>query len=584
MILKYPVENILSHSDEIENAGEKVDYLLDIAYKCQESVELQNGLVFADRALNFSKNISDLNREYLSLVRIGYLNYKAGNYEEALNYFQQSTCIYEDEKKCARAFDGIGMVYRALKRYDKALYYKKKALKIREENKDFKGIQQSLNNISNVYNKLGDYKKSFEYIFRALKMAEELKDNKALSIIYNNIGELHRELKEYNKALNYYKKSLILSNKSNDKVNTSITLFNIGLVNKVKKNYQEALNSCLESYEIIKHLKSGSLLMNIVEAISELYEDSQDFKKALQFRKKYIKIRSKMFDEDSSKMIAEMDAKYSVSMKEKETEIYRLKNVELVEAYKQIESQKSELEIKNNELVKINQSKDSILRIVSHDLKSSIGSVIPFCQMLTMIQTQSREAEDTLKMIKSTIDRSLVLVNDILEANRIDMEGFVLDFQEIDVKLILKDYMKDFNNIALKKDIQLNYISIPDEMICSLDFNRFWQIMYNLISNAVKFSNRNEKVDITLGKHVENGKIHVFIEVKDNGVGISEKEIDIIFNKFTAARKCGTEGEPTTGLGLSIVKKLVQLHGGNISVQSEIGKGSKFTILFPLQH
>jgi len=561
-----------------------VDYLLDIAKKCQKTVELQNGLVFADRALNISKSISDLNREYLSLEFYGFLNYKAGNYESALNYFQQSTRVFGDLSKSATAFDGIGTIYRILKRYDKALYYKKKALKIWEENKDFKGIQRSLNNISNVYNKLGDYKKSFEYIFRALNMAEELKDNKALSIIYNNIGELHRELKEYDKALHYYKKSLILSNKSNDKGDIAVTLFNIGLVNKVKKNYHEALNSCLESYEMIKHLKSGTLLMNILKAISELYEDSQDFKKALQFRKKCIKIRSKMFDEDSSRIIAEMDAKYSVSMKEKETEIYRLKNVELAEAYKQIESQKSELEIKNNELVKINQSKDSILRIVSHDLKSSIGSVIPFCQMLTMIQTQSREAEDTLKMIKSSVDRSLVLVNDILEANRIDMEGFVLDFQDIDVKLLLEDYIKDFNNIALKKDIQLNFISTPDEMMCSLDLNRFWQIMYNLVSNAVKFTERNGKVDIALGKYIEDGKKHVSIEVNDNGVGIGEKEIDIIFNKFTAARKCGTEGEPTTGLGLSIVKKLIQLHGGNISVQSEIGKGSKFIILLPLKH
>ncbi|KQC11806.1 MAG: hypothetical protein APR63_12145 [Desulfuromonas sp. SDB] len=561
----------------------KIESLLELARKCQDSSYLSKGEFYARKALELALSLDDQASVPLAKIRLGFINYRAGEYDTAISFFQEAAQNSSDDANTATAYDGMGIVYGKMMILDKALDYQLKALQMRKEMDNHRAIQQSLNNISNIYRKAKDYDKALENLFKSLEIARKLDRKRSEAMVYNNIGECYREMGDLDNALDYYQRALEIKQKVGDRRALAISLINMGLINREQENYKEALDYYHQALDLVGQMENNHLKMSVSEKLADVYEELEDYQQALSYHKIYTEVKDTIFNEKSSRRIAEMEAKFEVAVQKREAEIYRLKNVELADAKDKIEQQKIELENVNKELNELNQSKDSILRIVSHDLKGTIGSIIPLCDMISFKRKLDTEVIQTLNMIKDNINRSLLLVDDILEANRIDMEGFSLDLQEINIVDVFFEYYKSFSQMALKKDIKLNYNPGFENLVCKIDLNRFWQVVHNLMSNAVKFTPRNGKIDIELKKMESPEKPdYVLISIKDTGIGIPENQLEEIFKKFTSARRVGTEGETTTGLGLSIVKKLVNLHQGEISVESEVGVGSVFKLKLPL--
>lgn len=230
-------------------------------------------------------------------------------------------------------------------------------------------------------------------------------------------------------------------------------------------------------------------------------------------------------------------------------------------------------------LEKLNYEKDRILYAVAHDLKNPL---LNFKTLLDMIKTGSvekDEEQEIFRILAQDCDHSIDLIGELLEIGRLEDENFVLTKDPVELNTFLDQSLRQHEQAASKKDI--NLIKAFDKNIGTIKINEkeFIRVIYNLISNATKFTPSGGSIKIET-KHVTDNEVS--IEISDSGIGISKELLPIIFDKFSKAGRRGVDGEKSTGLGMWIVKHIVGLHGGEISVMSQENKGTTFTILLPV--
>lgn len=229
-------------------------------------------------------------------------------------------------------------------------------------------------------------------------------------------------------------------------------------------------------------------------------------------------------------------------------------------------------------LERLNYEKDRILYAVAHDLKNPL---LNFKALLNLIKSgaiNESEKEEVFRLMTKECDHSTNLIAELLEIGRLEDENFVLRKSDTNLHEFLNRTLEPFEQSAAQKHINFKKCYDPGIECIPLNENEFVRVIRNLISNAFKFTSENGQISISTEKAPE-GKVHILIS--DNGVGISKDLIPIIFDKFSKASRAGVKGEKSTGLGMWIVKHIVKLHDGEISVTSEEGKGTTFTIELP---
>jgi signal transduction histidine kinase len=233
-----------------------------------------------------------------------------------------------------------------------------------------------------------------------------------------------------------------------------------------------------------------------------------------------------------------------------------------------------QLEQAGERLIQLNEEKNSFMAMATHDLKNPLNSISGLTNLLSHDQSISKENMELIDMINSTTSRMRDLISRLLDYNKIEQGKTQVNNQLVNLTELIKAKLVAFEQEAHKKEIQLKFEQERNDNTIHSDPDVLAQIFDNLVSNAIKFSKANTAVTITLNKL---GK-HVVIEITDQGPGIPAEELPRLFVPFTRLSARPTANESSTGLGLSIVKQLVQLLGGAISVDSTVGKGSTFRV------
>ena len=238
-----------------------------------------------------------------------------------------------------------------------------------------------------------------------------------------------------------------------------------------------------------------------------------------------------------------------------------------------------ELSKKNVELAQLNNIKNQFLGMAAHDLRNPLGYVINYSEFLEEENNNlTSEQIDFISQIKNLCSFMLNLVTDLLDVSAIEAGEVNLKTELIDI-VHLVDYNIQLNRIlSEKKNITLNYIKPIDSIFLYLDKSKIEQVVSNLVSNAIKYSNKKTEITVTVMK--ENND--VIFSVKDNGQGIKKEELELLFKPFKKTSSKSTNGEKSTGLGLFIVKRIVDAHGGRIWVESNYGTGSIFYVSLPI--
>ena len=236
----------------------------------------------------------------------------------------------------------------------------------------------------------------------------------------------------------------------------------------------------------------------------------------------------------------------------------------------------NELELAKDNLENANLVKSEFLRSMSHEIRTPMNQIIGCASVIEMEDNLSEESKDVLNDLVNSTNSLLDVCNGIINVSQIESGNVDILISGYNPKEIIEDLV-NLNRMRLtNKDIEIvsNYSELPD--VVYGDKDKVKQIVSNLLSNAIKYTDKG-KIEISVSGSVKKDKCDIEIVVKDTGKGISEDNIDLIFNKFGKLKKnSDTLG---LGLGLFITKNLVNILGGNISVTSELGKGSEFKVV-----
>lgn len=237
------------------------------------------------------------------------------------------------------------------------------------------------------------------------------------------------------------------------------------------------------------------------------------------------------------------------------------------------------VEKKKLEVLKLSKEKDHFLGMVSHDLRNPISVIVSVVEFLEKKLEGSLNKNDfeLVKMLSQQGSFAISLLENLLDITKIELEGLQVNPQKVNYVDLLDLSVKGNRFIAQKKEIEI-YLVVENEKIeLFLDQDKIIQVLNNLISNAVKYSGKKTVVKVEVMKSDKE----IITCVCDKGVGIHQDEQQKIFNPFYACKCKYQNTEKRTGLGLSIVKKIIEAHKGTLRLKSEPGKGSSFCFTLP---
>ncbi|HWS52841.1 MAG TPA: ATP-binding protein [Pyrinomonadaceae bacterium] len=252
----------------------------------------------------------------------------------------------------------------------------------------------------------------------------------------------------------------------------------------------------------------------------------------------------------------------------------------LERANRQLEDSNRELNEANAKLRELSELKEEFLALTTHDLRSPLTVISGVINFFTSgrLGDLTPEQKNMVSMMERNTQNLIELVNDLLDASKLESGTMRLDLASIELRGLIEELHEQMQPMAREKEIALEE-ALPDDLPpLRADRAKLRRVLVNLLSNALKFTPRGGRVRV--GAAQEDGAVRV--SVSDTGVGIPPEDLARLFDKYEQARSRATRSEKGTGLGLYITRQLVELHGGQISVRSEVGKGSAFSFTIPI--
>jgi len=592
-------------SDEFHAAA-----LLILARSADIQGEFEQVLLHAKAALSLAEahHHGYLKRRAWNLLGTAYTN--LGSFDKALEFYGMALAEYEiiGEKPAIAGVTGnIGIVYAGLGSNDKALEYFGRALAAHEELGVIPAIALVTGNIGTIYKNLNSLDNALSYYNKALALHRELGDKFMAAGVMGNIGLLYQDLGNYNLALEYYRAALAVFEEVEAKSDIARVRGNIGIVYMSIGNYTVALenfSNALATHEEIGAQSEVALIsgnigelyaikdftgydtakaeeylckaISICEKIgikknvslfhgilAELYKDLKRWEDFAKHINKSIDVEKEVQSEEIRKQAEKFAIERDVAVMKKEREILSIKNAELAE--------------KNSQLKQVNAKKNEFLGIAAHDLKNPLNSITMLATILEdeALTLSREEFREFAGHIRTQSKQMFDLIIELLDINKIEQEDTLHDSEIFNVAECLNFILKKFELQAQSKHIHL--VTECDDAFVQTSKTAFIQILDNLISNAIKFSPFRTSVRITAT--VADSILR--ISVKDNGPGLTAEDMSKLFGKFTRLSAQPTGGEHSTGLGLSIVHRLVEMMNGKIWCESEVGKGATFILVLP---
>ncbi len=239
------------------------------------------------------------------------------------------------------------------------------------------------------------------------------------------------------------------------------------------------------------------------------------------------------------------------------------------------------LQEKNMELERANQAKDKFLATMSHELRTPLNAIIGFTGLLLMKLPGplNQQQEKQLGMVQSSAKHLLSLINDLLDLAKIESGNVEMLLAQVPFCPVVEEVASTLRDAAEAKGLRMELKLPPSDAVVQTDRRALQQILINLVNNAIKFTDAG-RVAISVESVERQGSAWWSVSVRDTGIGISHKDQERLFNPFTQVGLARARSEGT-GLGLYLCKKLAELIGGRIEVESELGLGSRFTLLLP---
>jgi signal transduction histidine kinase len=581
-------EGLLELSRKLGDKKQISNALFGIGKVYRRRGDYSKSLEYHSQSLEIAEELKDNERLAVLYNNIGVVHLDMVNYEEALDHYLRSLRIMEeieDKKGISSLLNNVGTIYEELKNYDKALDCHLRSLEIREEMEDEKGASTSLNNIGVVYGRLGDFDKTIEYFSRSLKIKEELGDKRGIALTSGNLGNAYSQKKRYEEALEWHLNALKITEEIGDRGGIVTSLHNIGRLYLETKEYDKTVQHLERGLKIAREIGDRRSIEQIYDIFADLYSEKGDYKQALDYYQRHVEIRDEIFSEESSKQIAEMQIKYETEKKEKEAEIYRLKNVELAEALEKLKDAQQQLILKEKMATLGN-----LVAGIAHEINNPVGAMkgaadvshrcvdrivdlvgtsktVEELQANSKYQAMIKMLDDNTKLATTACDRISRVISSLTRFARLKEE----DYQQVNIHEGIESTLELIQNeIPAGITVEKKFTEVP-EISCYL--RQLNQVFLILLMNAIEAIGKRGSITIRTFAETD----HVRIMISDTGRGIPPERLENIFD-LTFSTKDSRIGISSS---LPTVYNIIQKHNGDIKVKSEPGKGTEFMIILP---
>ena len=625
--IKYIIE-----SEKLSNALNHEEGIAEITYYKALVYAKKNDYINAVSGYSKAKALFNTLKDTLGVAKvnnsIGLIEIKRGNYAKGLQF--SLAAIKELEKRhlvndLNLAYSNLAKAYYNINAYDKAIAFYLKAADVQEKLNDTAGLNESNNKLAELYSQKKEHRKAIEYYEKVLDSNASNNDS-IRGRILPKLGGEYLKFNDYDKATKYLIQGFNINRRTNDKAGLLTALNNLGDLNLRQNRLNTAEKQLLEAGNIAKNIDDKTELLRYYKLMKTLDSTRRRFDRAFVWQREYydlsnslrrneVNLNTNIYEPIELELQTSPD-KTSVDDNTKSqitTTEYTSDNNEKLNKYKlifyallaalaivstfliliyfkrnnnikymqELEEKNIKIELQNEafseqtkHLENVNNVKDKLFSIVSHDLKDSLSSINGFIDLLKDGSLSREEFDNLIPELSENANNASLLLFNLLNWSKSQMQSLEPKPSLFDVQEVFEDKIKLIEQRMESKGITLVDHSLRD--FAYADRSMFEIIVQNLLANALKFCESGDT--ITVSNHISNGSC--IASVADTGIGISKQNIEKLFksNSFTTM---GTDNEKGTGLGLSICKELVELNNGKIWVESTQGVGTTFYVQLP---
>ena len=577
-----------------ENLASEVGYeyglsraynMLGINYNIQgdlpQSLEYFLNAIKAASKLNDNKYLGEINNN------IGLNYFKQGNTKQAVEHYKKALQLNESTNNLSGlsiTYCNLGVVYSAEKDFEKGNEYYTKALEIDTKQGKLEGVSRNLLNLSINMGEVKNYCEAYRYNIEASKFAEKINNTYLRAYIARNYGYMF-----YYAANDNIKRidCVGFGKSKNANLMLSLEKFKVALKEaETVKDYalKAEIYSCL-SYVLEELDKPYEALVN-----ARLHKEYSDSVLAAEKQERIAKIENKMEME-----VKEHKIKLQALELEQQSEqlnyqiiigggVIIFLSIISFQAYKRVKYQKlinEELDEKNAELIQLNRTKDKFITILSHDLRTPFQGFLGLTEFIK--ENVDSFTNDEIKKYAGLIHKSasnlLQLLKNLFEWAKLQRDEKNILPTEFELKGLVDNLYENYiRNLEQKELHFVNDVNADAKVYA--DRNMIESVLSNLLTNAIKFTPRQGSISINAYGKAEGV---ITIAINDTGIGMSKEIIGKLFRIGEITGRAGTEEEESSGLGLILVKEIVNLNKGEIWVESKENAGSTFYVTLPTQ-
>jgi signal transduction histidine kinase len=567
-----------------------------------------------ERALAMAKNIEENHEVVSALLGLGLVLSEQGKFDKELQKYLEAMPYVEvlgDQRLKTLVLMRLAGLYHSTKNYARSdsLYTEAQRQCTRKDDNDL--LATLYNNRGVLYEEMRQSERALEAYRHGLEIDLRLGRKQRIGRFYNNIGEVFMGRNQFDSALVYQRRALDLYEQIGYNSGLANLLGTIALTQNKQRMFSEAVISARRALSFAEPSDFKKEKLVAYQALSDAFAGLGDYRSSLAMFKQVAALQDSMYSIASAQKLAELETaqkeqeiRLLISQKAQENIIRNaliagalvLAGVAVVfirgnNRRKRDNTRLAELNDKlfdaNEELSLLTSEKDEILNIVTHGLKSNIFGVRSIADSMTTALADDAVPKNAVPLaeMSRTISRSATqmfsLVTNLLTVNTAEQGLLKPTLVQTDVAAALREVCEQFRDFAAVKNITLREMSPSAEtgtqFTALADEQMLREILENLLSNAVKYSPQGKSIDAVL--RVQGNAVR--IEIRDEGEGISPSDMPKLFGKFARLSAQPTGGEHSTGLGLSIVKKMVEAMNGRVWCESEFGRGATFIVELP---
>ncbi|MBN1971082.1 MAG: tetratricopeptide repeat-containing sensor histidine kinase [Candidatus Delongbacteria bacterium] len=541
------------------------EILFEIGSTYDDLVIYESALDYYQKALDTLIDNNNLFLKARIFNGLGIVYNKISDYSESLkNHFKslELKLKLDNDSETFKSYNNISVVYKNLKNYELSIKYCNFAYDIAEKSENLLYMATVLNNIGLVYSDLNNNREALEVHKKALDLAIKLNNRKMIADSYNNVIKDYLEMGKYKKAHQHCERALKFYLNLGDRRGEARILYITGsvLINLNEEN--KGLQYLNQAMSLAKELDYMTILQGIYNEMSRYYYMKTDYKKACDYKNNEMEVKKLINLSEIREHTANIEKSFEVIRKEKENEIFRLKNIELAEL--------------NEKLKRSNLIKDKLFSIISHDLKNPLSVIMGYAEMLNygFVDPYDPKAKKFIKDIYSSSQGLSTLISNLLVWSKSQISN-----QNLDIKL---------NNLIESIDLVINQLngSLQNKNIeivkycdneCSVLYDKgsMEVVLRNILSNAIKFSYPESEIIISC----EYEDDCVKLSIKDFGMGMTDEQIGNVLDGVEITSTEGTSMEKGTGLGLILCRDFVHKNGGEIFFEKNIPNGMIVSIV-----